>query len=146
MKIKLTGWKAVIVVVAVIGFVIFKLNVQTKALQTEGVEEVKRRLLLESARAALPDMRKALENPAENTGYLEKMAKDLQLENFEIVSVTRHGVGERIVARVEVRYKGESVSEGMGVRYFRMKYSTVTGWRVVHETTKLNYYLAAFGR
>ena len=146
MKIKLTGWKAVIVIVAVIGFVIFKLNVQTKALQTEGVEEVKRWLLLESARAALPDMRKALENPAENTGYLEKMAKDLQLENFEIVSVTRHGVGERIVARVEVRYKGESVSEGMGVRYFRMKYSTVTGWRVIHETTKLNYYLAAFGR
>ena len=72
------------------------------------------------------------------------MVDSLQEENIEVVSVTRRGVDNNIVARVEVSYKGKAPSEGMNVRYLRMNYSMVTGWRVERETSKWSYYLASF--
>lgn len=144
MNVKLTGWKAIVAIVAVIGFLGFKFNMQTEALQTEGVEEISKWLQLESARAVIPDMEKAIENPRQNEEYLAQMVDDLQEENFEVVSVTRRGVDKNIIARVEVSYKGEVPSDGMNIRYLRMNYSMVAGWRVERETSKWNYYLASF--
>lgn len=144
MEIKLTGPKAIVAVLAVIGFLVFKFNVQTEALQTEGVDEIKKWLQLESVRAVLPDMEKAVEAPRQNAEYLEQVVNDLQEENIEVVSVTRRGVEERIIARVEVKYKGETPPDGKNIRYLKMKYSMVSGWRVERETSKWNYYLASF--
>ena len=144
MNVKLTGWKAIVAIFAAVGFLVFKFNMQTAALQTEGVEEIREWLQLESARAVIPDMEKAIEAPNQNAEYLAQMADDLQEENFEVVSVTRRGVDKNIIVRVEVNYKGEIPSDGMNVRYLRMNYSMVTGWRVERETSKWNYYLASF--
>ena len=144
MEMKLTGWKAIAASIVVIGFLGFKFNMQTESLQTEGVEEIKKWLQMEATRAALPDMQKAVEAPRRNEEYLAQMVDNLQEDNIEVVSVTRRGVDKNIVARVEVKYKGESPSEGMNVRYLRMNYSMVTGWRVERETSKWNYYLASF--
>ena len=84
MEMKLTGPKAIVAVLAVIGFLGFKFNIQTEALQTEGVEEIKKWLQLESVRAVLPDMKQAVEAPRQNAEYLEQMVNDLQEENIEI--------------------------------------------------------------
>lgn len=145
MKFKLTGWNAIIALVAVVGFAVFRFESQSKALESQGVEQVKNWLLAESTRAVLPSMEKAMKDPESNKNYLADVSKNLRKENFEIVSVTRHGLGSSIVARVEVRYKGQSPSDGMNVRYLRMKYSMVTGWIVIREASKWDYYLAVFG-
>lgn len=142
MKFKLTGWSAIIALVVVASFVFVRFETQSKALGSQGVQQVKQWLMAESMRAALPNMQKAMEDPKGNGNYLTQVAKDFQNKNFEIVSVTRHGLGSHIVARVEVRFKGESPSDGMNVRYLRMKYSMVTGWVVVGEASKWDYYLA----
>lgn len=144
MNFKLTGRNAIVALVVAAGFLLFRFESQSEALESQGVEQVRIWLMAESARAVLPNMKKAMEDPKGNEHYLAEVAKDLQSENFEIVSVTRHGLGSSIVARVEVRYKGESPSDGMSVRYLRMKYSMVTGWVVVREASKWDYYLAAF--
>ena len=141
---KLTGWKAIAVVVASLGFVIFKFNFQNEALKSEGVEVVKRWLILESVRAVLPDMEKTIKHATQNEQSLEQIASNLKEENFEIVSVSRRGVGERIVARVEVRYKGQAPPDGKNVRYLKMEYSMVTGWRVKRETSAWYYYTRFF--
>jgi hypothetical protein len=144
MDIKLKGWQAVVAIIAIIAFVVLRLNVQTEALASEGVKEVQRWLLLESARAVLPDMEKVMESPQENSEYLERMAHDLQQESFQVLSVTRHGVGDQIVARVEVRHNGSATPGQVDVRYLKMTYSMVTGWRVQREASEWSYYLAAF--
>ena len=144
MEIKLSGWKAIAASIVVIGFLGFKFNMQTESLQTEGVEEIKKWLQMESTRAALPDLQKAVEAPKQNEEYLMQMINNLQKDNIEVVSVTRRGVDKNIVARVEVKYKGESQPDRMNVRYYRMNYSMITGWRVERETSKWNYYLASF--
>ena len=63
MEIKLTGWKAIVASVVVIGFLGFKFNMQTESLQTEGIDEIKKWLQMESTRAVLPDMQKLWKRP-----------------------------------------------------------------------------------
>lgn len=143
MTFKLTGWKAVLAIVAVVAFAAFRYNMQSAALQAEGVDEVKRWLALEATRIALPDLQQAAAGSG-NGEYLTQMASDLDQDSFDVVSVTRHGMGERIVARVEYRHLNRSPADATAVRYLRMSYSLATGWRIQTETTQLRYYLAAF--
>ncbi|HEX6996603.1 MAG TPA: hypothetical protein VF322_00570 [Gammaproteobacteria bacterium] len=139
---KLSGWKAIVAFGALGAFALIRFNMQSAALQADGVAEIKRWLVSETMRNSLADMRDAAESG--NLDYLEQAAANLAEENFDIVSVTRHGLGDRIVARLDYRYKGEAPRAEPRVRYLRMTYSLATGWRVQSETTKLNYYLAAF--
>ena len=145
MQFKLTGWHAVLAFVLVAGFALFRFETQTRALGSQGVAKVSNWLMAESARAVLPGMQKAMEDPKGNGKYLTEVAKDFREKNFEIVSATRHGLGSGAVVRVEVRYKGKSPSDGMNVRYLRMRYSMLTGWSVLREATKWDYYFAVFG-
>lgn len=137
MEIKLTGWKAVVGTLLIVGWGAFRYVSQTKAMESQGVEVIQNWLVFESARAVLPEMEKALENVGENQQFLEESANALRQDNFEIVSVTRHGVGRRVVARVEVRHQGTT-----SIRYLRMSYVTINGWQVGFETTRMDYFLA----
>ncbi len=138
MEIKLNGWTAAVAILLIAGWGVFRYTTRSKAMETQGVEAIRNWLLFESARAVLPEMEKALENPEQNSKFIEDSASSLRQDNFEIVSVTRHGVGKRVVARVEVRYRG-GVPE---TRYLRMSYATFTGWQVGLETTRMGYFLA----
>lgn len=142
MKIKLTGWKAIGAVVVVGAFVLVRLGMQRESLGTQGVQEIERWLALESARVTLPAMQQAARSS--NSQLVSQMAEDLVEEAFRVVSLSPHGTDEQIVARVDYRREGRSPGEGTRVRYLRMSYSTVAGWRVDSETTKLAYYLAVF--
>ncbi len=143
MEFKLTGWNAVIGVIVVAVFLGFRFETQSTTLETQGVAKVKNWLVAESERAALPGMEKAMNDPNANPKHLADMAKKLQSDNIEIVSVTRHGTGTSIVARVQVHYKNGQSPTGKTVRYLRMNYSSVTGWRVRYEVSKWSYYVAA---
>jgi hypothetical protein len=144
MQFKLTGWHAVLAFVLVAGFLMFRFETQSRALGSQGVAKVRNWLMAESARAVLPGMQKAMNDPKGNEEYLTKVAKNFRAKNFEILSVTRHGLGSYVVVRVEVRFKGKAPSDGMNVRYLRMTYSMLTGWKVLRETTKWDYYRAVF--
>lgn len=144
MNLTLTGWKAGLAIVLILGFVAFKLAIQTEALDSQGAEEVRKWLAQEAMRSALPEMRKAMEDPHRNARHLEELARGLQKDNFEVVSLTRHGSGDRIVARVEIRYRGDPPPHRPEVRYFGMEHSMLTGWRVRRETSKWSYYLTVF--
>jgi len=144
MGIKLSGWRAVLALVVAAGFVVFRFETQSGALESQGVQKVRNWLMAESARAVLPSMQKAMNDPNGNDKYLTDVAKNFREKNFQIVSVTRHGSGSSVVVRVEVRFKGKSPSGGMNVRYLRMRYSMLTGWSVLREATKWDYYRAVF--
>ncbi len=143
MTFKLTGWKAVLTIVAVVAFAAIRYNMQSAALQAEGIDEVRHWLALEAVRVALPGLEQAAAGTA-SEAYLAQVASDLDEDSFDVISVVRHGMGERIVARVEYRHLNRSPADATEVRYLRMSYSLATGWRIQSETTKLNYYLAAF--
>lgn len=139
MKFQLTGWKAIAALILLVAFVVVRYTMQAGALETQGVAQVQRWLADEATRSALPDMQQAV--AAGDAASVERMAGDLEGDRFEILSVTRHGLGEEIVARVEYRHASRPAG-GTRVRYLRMSYSRLVGWRVGAETSRLSYYLA----
>jgi hypothetical protein len=144
MQFNLSGRRALAVIIIVIGFAVFRSVTQSEALESQGVDAVKSWLLAESMRAALPQMEQAMQHPKAHAKFLEETAGKLQAERIEVVSVTRHGLGNKSVVRVESFFDGASPSGGMDVRYFRMRYAMVTGWTVVRETSRLDYLMALF--
>lgn len=139
MKIQLTGWHAIVALILLVAFVAVRYTMQSGALETQGVEQVQRWLADEATRSALPEMQQAV--AAGDAAAAERMAGDLESDRFEILSVTRHGLGEQIVARVAYRHASRPEA-GTRVRYLRMSYSLAAGWRVGAETSRLSYYLA----
>ena len=139
MEIKLNGWKALIIIIAVLGFGVFRYTTQSKAMESQGVEKIEQWLSFKTARAVLPEMEEAMKNPEANRERLEEMANSLQSENFVVTSVKQHGLGQEIVAQVEAQVNGEAKTY-----YLRMEYSMTMGWQVGVETTQISYYLALF--
>ncbi len=74
----------------------------------------------------------------------EKGEELLSLSEVQFISISARGRGDDIVVKVEIRVSGQEPPDGKPVRYFRMEHSVVTGWRVLHETTALSYYLKLF--
>ena len=96
------------------------------------------------ARKALPGMQKATNDPNANKADLERSVNNLNRANFEVLSISRHGLGDEAVAKVKVRFKGEGPEKGTKTIYLKMTHSITVGWRVTFETGKVSYYLAAF--
>lgn len=49
-----------------------------------------------------------------------------------------------MVVRAEFLVDDRPPAEGENVRYYRMSYTTITGWRMKQPTTALAYYLKVF--
>jgi len=141
-KINLTGWKAAGVLVAIGGVALVKLGMRSDALGTEGVDAIERWLAVESSRDALPAMQGALTSGSAEE--LSRMTEELLQRRFEVLALNAHGISDDIVVRVEYKSQRSATDDEVRVRFFRMSYSPVAGWRVGAETTKLGYYLAIF--
>jgi hypothetical protein len=136
-SITLTGWPALIVIVLALGvygmtFVMGRSTHDDEALapirlQLQGEYTA---MLLSDAEAVAPDA--------------EAVERLLALDQIEFTSVSARGSGENVIVRVEPRVDGQPPPDGRDVRYYRMSYSTVTGWRVRHESRAFRYYTTLF--
>ena len=138
MELELKGWKAVAAGAVVLGLLGFRAASQTEAMSTQGVEALERHLMLEAARGTLPEIEAALADPATTEAEIRALADEFAEERFEVLDVTRSGLGDSPVAKVEIRDAGSGATR---VRYFRMEYGTATGWRVVREADALAFWL-----
>lgn len=66
----------------------------------------------------------------------------LATDSVQLASISARGRPARMFVRVEVTPGTASPPGWDGVRYYRMKYSTITGWHMERETTAVSYYLA----
>jgi hypothetical protein len=136
-SIKLTGKPAIAVaVLAVLAFG-FQLVASRKALDDEALAPIKLQLQGEYTSKLLPTIDPDDPDP-------DAVQKLLELDSIELGSVSVRGSGEDVVVRVEPRVRGALPPDGKGVRYFRMSYSSMTGWRVRTETTAFSYYTKLF--
>jgi hypothetical protein len=135
--VTLTGWPAVIVIVLALGIYGLTFVVSREALDDEALAPIRLQLQGEYALKLLPDVDPATPDP----GAVERIT---ELDRLELTSVSARGSGEDVVVRVEPRVNGQVPPDGREVRYYRMSYSTLTGWRVQHETTAFSYYTKLF--
>jgi ABC-type uncharacterized transport system substrate-binding protein len=142
-QIKLTGWKAIAVVAVVVAIVTFRLVSQNRTLQTDAVDQIKTELAAEYARQLLPQLQRAAQNPQSPTdeSETEQLVRKLSRDNIEIASIAARGRGDDIVVQVEIEVDGGPPPDGESTRYYKMEYSTVTGWRLRYEVGKWSYVL-----
>lgn len=132
---KITGWKAIPLIIVVVGFGIFRFVSARQALDTQGREELEVWIAAELIRPILADT---------TTSLAERGEAALGAAQVEIRNLSALGTLEDMVVRVELE-PSEAYPPGTElVRYYRMSYSLVTGWRYRADASAMLYWLAIF--
>ncbi len=139
-KIKLTGWKAVLVLVAVAGFLGYRYHTLHTTVATEAADELRFWLAAEYMAAGLPALEQAVESGDAVAAEIQAQ-EILARERIEFTELSARGSPEDVVVRAEILVDGRAPPVGGPVRYFRMEHSMVTGWRMQREVHAISYYL-----
>ena len=143
MNIRVTGWKAIAILGVIGAFAGYRYIAARTSLDSAGADELRFWLAAEYQRAGLPALEQAVaggDAAAAEAQALEMIARS----RIEFPSMDARGTPDDLVVRVRVVVDGGEPPDGRSTRYFRMRYSTVTGWRMQRETTALSYYLNFF--
>jgi len=133
--VKLTGWKAVVVLVAVVGFGVFRFLTARQELTGEGRGVLESWIAGELIRPRLSDRSMAVE---------EKEEAILGASGVRIRSLKARSSLDDMVFRVELEPSPDYPPGTELTRYYRMTYSTISGWRHRGPTSALGYHLALF--
>ncbi len=141
LNIRLTGGKALAVLVLIVGFLVWKFTIERTTLATEAAEAIKFDLRGQYLSRAFVDFDPAELSDAEMQAAAEEL---MRLDDIAFTAMSARGRGDDVSVRVEIQVAGKDPPDGKSVRYYQMSHSLVTGWRVERETTALSYYLALF--
>lgn len=139
--IKLRGWKAVAVLLAFAGFVLFNRYASRRTLDSDAVEAIKPWIVSAYCRPALAKLEaRPLDQltPAERQALSDNL---LRAQKVEIKSIAARGSGDSIICKVEVLVDGRVPPDGRTVRFYRMSYSHLLGWIYKQESNALMWHL-----
>jgi hypothetical protein len=130
-----SGWKAVLVLVLLAGAVVFREVTARSKLDPQGRAALEAWVQGEMIRPILGDTSQSL---------ADRGAALAQASSVTIRSLAVRGRLQNAVVRVELAPNPVLPPGTDLVRYYRMQYSEITGWRHHGSATVLNWYLAAF--
>ena len=141
--LRITGWKAVAVLIVIVAFAVYRYQGARETLPTDGADELKLWLTSEYISEGLPGLEQAIE--ADDSAAVDALANEiLSRDRVTFRSINAHGALDDVVVRVDIRVDAGPPPVGDQVRYFRMSYSTITGWMTDYETTAVAYWLNIF--
>ncbi len=142
-KVRLTGWKAIAVLAVVVAIAGYRYVGARTTLQSAGADELRFWLAAEYQREGLPALEEAVASG--NAQAASEQAQEIIARSrIDFVSMTARGTPDDLAVRVEISVDGGAPPDGKTTRCFRMRYSSVTGWRMQRETSALSYYLKLF--
>ncbi len=142
-RMQFTGWKAVAIgAVAVAIFAVKYVSMQS-SLSTDAASEIEFWLRGEYASWALERIDLDEIRRGDRTAIDPKVKAAIDSQDVEVVDIRARGK-EPTIARVEIRVGGKTPPDGKSVRYYKLTYSSIIGWRVVRETGAMSYYLKLF--
>ncbi|NIM51607.1 MAG: hypothetical protein GTN62_12330 [Gemmatimonadales bacterium] len=142
-KIRLTGWKAILVLVVAVAFVGYRYVAMRTTLATEAAAELRLWLAAGYISQGLPALQEAVERGDQEAAAAQAQNIVAQ-ERIEFTSIGARGGRDDVVVRVEILVDGKPPPDGRQVRYFRMRHSLVTGWMMRYETSALAYIFKLF--
>jgi hypothetical protein len=134
-SVTLSGWKAVVVLLFVGGFVAFRAVTSHAQLDTQGRAALERWVQAEVERPILADTTRSM------------MAKDSALQlasTVKIKSIGVRGLLTNAIVRIELAPSPALPPGTKLVRYYHMQYSSLTGWSHHGTAYAWDWYLAAF--
>ena len=143
MNIRVTGWKAIAIIGVIGAFAGYRYVGARTSLDSAGADELRFWLAAEYQCEGLPALEQAVAGG--DAQAAEAQAQEIIARSrIEFPLMDARGTPDDLVVRVKVLVDGHEPPDGRSVRYFRMRYSTVMGWRMQRETTALSYYLNFF--
>ena len=130
-----TGWKALVVLVVVVGAVVFRVTTARAKLDTQGRLALEAWVKGEMIRPILADSTRSL---------LERGVAIVGASSVTIRELAVRGPLDDAVARVELAPNPAFPAGTDLVRYYRVRYSEITGWTHQGRANVLSWYLAAF--
>ncbi len=142
-EIKITGKKAVVLLVIVVLFAFLQGRAARATIPTEGADELRMELVSEYISAGLPALEQAM--AANDVAAVEGLTEEILSRDRVIFrSIEARGSFGNVVVRVEIQVDGGAPPVGDRIRYFGMRHSPTVGWIVEYETFALAYYLKFF--
>lgn len=138
MTVNLRGWKAIAAILVVLAASFAKYQLSYRTLEDKLRETIRTELAREYLETA--DIEK--DSPEKFTQKTEEMLKNVERIGFR--SIKARGKDDDVVVRMEVLVDGKPPAGKSPVRYFRMEYSVLTGWRYLNETSAFSYYAKIF--
>lgn len=139
--IRIRGWKAVVgAVVLAAAWVGWRIHVSS-TLDKEAVDALKPWIQAECARAVLKE---AEQKPltSMSKAEAEDFARRLVASHDVAIKVTgMHGTDGTYVIQADVAVDGKALPGRGNPRYYKMKYSVLTGWTYDHESDAVGYWL-----
>jgi hypothetical protein len=142
-RIELTGWKAIMVAVLILGVSGYRISTRFRTVNDEGQQALRTWLekdytgrgpkalakRVADYRAGLPDQ------PPEVPAVMP---------HVEFVSLSGHGLRDAMVVRTEISVDGGPPPDGQPVRYLFLTTKPEGGWMVLSESDSFQYYEALF--
>ena len=134
--VKLSGFKAVLLLIVLVGVGGYRFVHGRTKMSTQGRAELTMWVKDQVVRPLLRDTTQSVAEPG-NAALAAMTA-------VKIKSLQVHGPLNRAVVRVELEPSPALPAGTPLVRYYLMQYSDLTGWRIVGKAYAYNWYLAVF--
>ena len=134
-NVKLSGWKAVLVLLVLAGAAGFREVTARAAIDTQGRAALQRWVQAQVIRPIVADTTLTL---AQQDSALT------QATAVTIKSIAVHGTSQKAVVRVELNPSPALPPGTKMVRYYRAQYSVLSGWMHHGSSNVLEWWLAAF--
>ncbi len=140
MSFKLKGWVAAPVLLAMLGFVVFRAISAETALASDAGNSIKLHLQGVYSIYELEGLEEAV--LAGNLDEIsEQVGRLVSLDEIEFYGVGIKGTSDEIVVRIKIRVDQGPPPDGIKTRYFLLRHWAATGWRVAREVGAFQYYM-----
>jgi hypothetical protein len=140
-RIKLTGWKAILVTVLILGVTGYRFYSRFPTVTDDGREALRLWLAKDYTGRGPKDLAKRV--AAYRAGLPDQPPTAPAVEpNVELVSLSAHGSRDAMVVRSQVSVDGGVPPDGQPVRYLFLTTKVGGGWMVMSESDSFRYYTA----
>jgi hypothetical protein len=140
-RIELTGWKAIAVLVVILGISGYRIYTHFPSVSDDGREALRTWLVKDYTGRGVKDLARLVADYRAGLP-VQPMATPAVEPKVEFVSLSAHGWHDAMVVRTEVSVDGGPPPDGQPVRYLFLTTKIEGGWMVLSESDSFRYYTA----
>jgi hypothetical protein len=142
-RIELTGWKAIVVAVLILGVSGYRVYSRFQTVGDDGRGALREWLIKDYTGRGPKALAKLV---ADYRAGLPAQPPEVPavVPQVEFVSLSAHGLRDAMVVRTEISVDGGQPPDGQPVRYLFLTTKPEGGWMVLSESNSYNYYEVLF--
>ena len=140
-RIELTGWKAILMAVIILGVTGYRVYSRFPTVNDEGRAALRAWLVKDYTGRGMKDLAKRVADYRAGLPDRPIVAPAVE-PNVELVSLSAHGWRDAMVVRSEISVDGGPPPDGQPVRYLFLTTKFDGGWMVLSESDSFRYYYA----